>query len=175
MRKLLGRVLADVTEFEVYFARAMEQESIGATRHGQPDVITLDIHMPEMDGLACLDRIMIERPCPVLMVSSLTAEGADITLEAFRLGAVDFVSSPKALFRSTWRSLVRFYRQNPCRRGRKAQSKPQAAGRVQHRIGGSAPLRQHMRGSGERRCERPEMALWLSESPPAAPRRSRRC
>ena len=50
--------------------------------------------MPQMDGLACLDRIMIEQPCPVVMVSSLTAEGADATFEALRLGAVDFVAKP---------------------------------------------------------------------------------
>jgi len=56
--------------------------------------VTLDIHMPEMDGLECLDRIMIERPCPVVMVSSLTSDGADVTLEALRLGAVDFIAKP---------------------------------------------------------------------------------
>ena len=50
--------------------------------------------MPEMDGLTCLDRIMIETPCPVVMVSSMTAAGADATLEALRLGAVDFVAKP---------------------------------------------------------------------------------
>src|SRR4051812_20221379 len=50
--------------------------------------------MPDMDGLACLDRIMVERPCPVVMVSSLTAAGAEATFEALRLGAVDFVPKP---------------------------------------------------------------------------------
>ncbi len=50
--------------------------------------------MPEMDGLTCLDRIMIEHPCPVIMVSSATAAGAKDTLEALRLGAVDFVAKP---------------------------------------------------------------------------------
>ena len=52
----------------------------------QPDVVTLDVHMPQMDGLTCLDRIMIERPCPVVMVSSLTAEGAEATFEALAIG-----------------------------------------------------------------------------------------
>ena len=51
--------------------------------------------MPQMDGLACLDRIMVERPCPVVMVSSLTAEGAEATLQALRLGAIDFVAKPE--------------------------------------------------------------------------------
>jgi two-component system chemotaxis response regulator CheB len=47
-----------------------------------------------MDGLACLDRIMLQRPCPVVMVSSVTSEGAEATLDALRLGAVDFISKP---------------------------------------------------------------------------------
>ena len=50
--------------------------------------------MPEMDGLACLDRIMLERPCPVVMVSSLTEAGASVTLAALELGAVDFITKP---------------------------------------------------------------------------------
>jgi two-component system chemotaxis response regulator CheB len=60
----------------------------------KPDVITLDVHMPRMDGLTCLDRIMVEHPCPVVMVSTLTADAADATLEALHLGAVDFISKP---------------------------------------------------------------------------------
>ncbi|HVF16838.1 MAG TPA: chemotaxis-specific protein-glutamate methyltransferase CheB, partial [Steroidobacteraceae bacterium] len=55
---------------------------------------TLDVNMPQMDGLTCLDRIMVQRPCPVVMVSAVTAEGADAALEALRLGAVDFVPKP---------------------------------------------------------------------------------
>lgn len=93
VRKLLGNVFTEEPDFEVQVARdgaaALEQMTVF-----QPDVITLDVHMPQMDGLTCLDRIMVERPCPVVMVSSLTAEGADATLEALRLGAVDFVAKP---------------------------------------------------------------------------------
>jgi len=94
VRKLFGKVLSGEPDLDVAFARngleALEQLAIF-----RPDVVTLDIHMPQMDGLACLDRIMLERPCPVVMVSSLTAEGAETTLEALRLGAVDFVSKPE--------------------------------------------------------------------------------
>jgi two-component system chemotaxis response regulator CheB len=57
-------------------------------------VVTLDINMPEMDGLTCLSRIMVEHPLPVVMISSLTADGARATLEAMALGAVDFLQKP---------------------------------------------------------------------------------
>ncbi|CAO3427146.1 chemotaxis-specific protein-glutamate methyltransferase CheB [Azospirillum doebereinerae] len=61
-----------------------------------PDVVTLDVTMPGMDGLTCLGRIMVEHPKPVVMVSSLTAAGASATLEALRLGAVEAVQKPSA-------------------------------------------------------------------------------
>jgi two-component system chemotaxis response regulator CheB len=94
VRKLFGRVLEGEPEFEVSFARN-GVEALAQLTTFAPDVVTLDIQMPVMDGIACLDRIMIERPCPVVMVSSLTAEGADLTLEALRLGAVDFIPKPE--------------------------------------------------------------------------------
>jgi two-component system chemotaxis response regulator CheB len=93
VRKLLGAVFAAEPDMETSFARN-GLEALERLTTFQPDVITLDVHMPDMDGLACLDRIMVERPCPVVMVSSLTAAGADATLEALRLGAVDFVAKP---------------------------------------------------------------------------------
>jgi two-component system, chemotaxis family, protein-glutamate methylesterase/glutaminase len=93
VRKLIGQVFATQGDFEVRFARNGREALVAIPEFG-PNVVTLDIHMPEMDGLACLDRIMIEHPCPVLMVSSMTAEGADTTLEALRLGAVDFIAKP---------------------------------------------------------------------------------
>ena len=92
MRRLLGKVFTDAG-FELAFARD-GVEALERVRDFKPDVITLDVHMPQMDGLACLDRIMLERPCPVVMVSSLTAAGADVTLEAMQLGAVDFIAKP---------------------------------------------------------------------------------
>jgi two-component system, chemotaxis family, protein-glutamate methylesterase/glutaminase len=93
VRKLIGQAFSTQTDFEVQFARN-GREALAAIASSPPDVVTLDVHMPEMDGLACLDRIMIETPCPVVMVSSTTAAGADATLEALRLGAVDFVAKP---------------------------------------------------------------------------------
>ena len=93
---LMRRLLADLfaaAGFTVAVARGGE-EAIAQVHAFQPQVITLDIHMPGMDGLACLDRIMLERPTPVVMVSALTAQGADETLEAMALGAVDFIAKP---------------------------------------------------------------------------------
>jgi two-component system, chemotaxis family, protein-glutamate methylesterase/glutaminase len=93
VRKLFGRVLAQDAEFNVEFARD-GVEALARLEVFKPDVVTLDVQMPQMDGLACLDRIMVQRPCPVVMVSTVTAEGAEATLEALRLGAVDFVAKP---------------------------------------------------------------------------------
>ncbi|MFH5923008.1 chemotaxis-specific protein-glutamate methyltransferase CheB [Roseomonas xinghualingensis] len=94
MRRLLGEVFKAEGDFEVAFARdgAEALEALSAFR---PDVVTLDIQMPRMDGLACLDRIMLEQPCPVVMLSSLTEAGAAETLKALELGAVDFIPKPR--------------------------------------------------------------------------------
>lgn len=93
VRKLLGRVFEQQQDFEVEFARN-GAEALTRLKTYEPDVITLDVHMPQMDGLQCLDRIMLERPTPVVMVSSLTAEAASATMEALRLGAVEVIAKP---------------------------------------------------------------------------------
>lgn len=93
VRKLFGRVLTDEPGFEVALARD-GLEALDKLESFRPDVITLDVNMPQMNGLDCLDRIMVQRPCPVVMVSSVTEEGADAALNALRLGAVDFVAKP---------------------------------------------------------------------------------
>jgi two-component system chemotaxis response regulator CheB len=94
MRRLLTQIFTDAGDFEIEIARDAA-DALARLHSFRPEVITLDIHMPGMDGLACLDRIMVERPCPVVMVSSLTEEGAEETLDAFALGAVDLFSKPR--------------------------------------------------------------------------------
>ncbi|GIF36073.1 chemotaxis-specific protein-glutamate methyltransferase CheB [Actinoplanes xinjiangensis] len=93
MRRALKAILTAAGDFEVHTARngvdALDQ--LGRVR---PDVVTLDINMPEMDGLTCLAKIMEESPVPVVMVSSLTEHNALVTLEALELGAVDYVPKP---------------------------------------------------------------------------------
>ncbi|MFV3126382.1 chemotaxis-specific protein-glutamate methyltransferase CheB [Niveispirillum sp. KHB5.9] len=93
MRKLLSGIFADEGDFEIATARNGEEVLQVAARF-KPDVATLDIHMPVMDGLECLSRLMLENPCPVVMVSSLTREGAAATLDALALGAIDYVAKP---------------------------------------------------------------------------------
>lgn len=70
---------------------AVALEKIAALK---PDVVTLDVEMPVMDGLKTLEKIMQEKPLPVIMLSSLTQAGAEITVKALQMGAVDFVSKP---------------------------------------------------------------------------------
>ncbi|HEY8381022.1 MAG TPA: chemotaxis-specific protein-glutamate methyltransferase CheB [Microvirga sp.] len=93
MRRLLNGVFEAEGDFEIALARN-GLEALEQLATFQPHVITLDVNMPEMDGLTCLDRIMLESPCAVVMVSSLTEAGASVTLEAFELGAVDFITKP---------------------------------------------------------------------------------
>ena len=94
MRRLLGDLFAAEGDFEVSFARngAEALEMLATLR---PDVITLDVQMPQMDGLECLDRIMLQRPTPVVMASAVTVEGAAEALKALDLGAVDVIAKPR--------------------------------------------------------------------------------
>ena len=93
MRRLLKEIFEAEGGFEVSFARD-GVEGLRMLRELKPDVVTLDVHMPNMGGLECLNQIMLENPCPVVMFSSLTDAGAKETLEALELGAVDFVLKP---------------------------------------------------------------------------------
>ena len=95
MRKALSTMLSKDPEIEVVATARDGEEGLEMIRRHQPDVVTMDIEMPRMDGLTALRHVMMEMPRPVLMVSSLTTEGAEATLKAMELGAVDFI--PKQL------------------------------------------------------------------------------
>lgn len=92
MRKHLTQLLKS-EGFDVHIART-GREALEELPFYKPDVITLDINMPEMDGLTALSHIMTVQPTPTVMVSSLTEKGALATLEALALGAVDYVPKP---------------------------------------------------------------------------------
>ena len=95
MRQLLTQIINSDPELEVIGTAGdpyMAREKIKALN---PDVLTLDIEMPRMDGLTFLEKLMRGHPMPVIMISSLTDKGADTTLRALSLGAIDYVSKPK--------------------------------------------------------------------------------
>ncbi|RMF57595.1 MAG: chemotaxis response regulator protein-glutamate methylesterase [Bacteroidetes bacterium] len=95
MRKALSMMLEEDDQIQVVDTARDGLEAIEKVRALRPDVVTLDVEMPRMDGLTALKQIMKEAPCPVIMISSLTREGAQATLEALDAGAVDFI--PKQL------------------------------------------------------------------------------
>jgi two-component system, chemotaxis family, protein-glutamate methylesterase/glutaminase len=95
VRKLLTEMLSRDREIEVVGAAADPYAARERIKLLNPDVITLDVEMPRMDGLTFLENLMRLRPMPVVMVSSLTQQGADVTLRALELGAIDFVAKPK--------------------------------------------------------------------------------
>jgi two-component system chemotaxis response regulator CheB len=94
MRKLLTSMLMEDPGIEVLGAAADPYAAREMIRRTNPDVLTLDIEMPKMDGLAFLEKIMSLRPMPVVMVSSLTQEGAEATIQALELGAVEIIAKP---------------------------------------------------------------------------------
>ena len=95
VRQILTEILASDPGIEVVGTAADPLLAREKIKRLAPDVITLDVEMPRMDGLAFLENLMRLHPLPVVMISSLTERGADTTLQALALGAVDFVSKPK--------------------------------------------------------------------------------
>jgi two-component system chemotaxis response regulator CheB len=96
MRQLVTRALQADGEIEVAGTAASALEARELIKQLNPDVMTLDVEMPEMDGLSFLERVMRLRPMPVVMVSTLTAQGTETAISALALGAVDCVVKPSA-------------------------------------------------------------------------------
>ena len=94
MRAFLSRVVGAQPDMEVVAVAADPVVAIEQIRLKSPDVMTLDVEMPRMNGLDFLRKLMAVRPLPVIMISSLTRQGAEITMQALELGAVDFVQKP---------------------------------------------------------------------------------
>ncbi|MCG6656206.1 chemotaxis response regulator protein-glutamate methylesterase [Halomonas campisalis] len=100
IRDLLSEIINEQPDMEVVAVAPDPLVARDLIKRHNPDVLTLDVEMPRMDGLDFLERLMRLRPMPVLMVSSLTQAGSEVTLRALELGAVDFVAKPSLGIRS---------------------------------------------------------------------------
>jgi len=90
-------VISDILEtggLEVVAEARNGREAVDAVRDHRPDVVTMDVEMPEMNGIEAVERIMADYPTPVVMLSAHTDENADVTFEALDKGAVDFFTKP---------------------------------------------------------------------------------
>ena len=94
IRDLLTEIINSQGDMEVVAVAPDPLVARDLIKQHNPDVLTLDVEMPRMDGLDFLDRLMRLRPMPVLMVSSLTQAGSEVTLRALELGALDFIAKP---------------------------------------------------------------------------------
>ncbi len=102
IRTFLKDILESSGEFEIIGTASNPFRARDMMREVWPDVITLDIEMPRMNGIEFLRKVMTSRPTPVVMISTLTRKGAAITLEALNIGAVDYIPKPEV---SSWREL----------------------------------------------------------------------
>ncbi|KAB8138756.1 chemotaxis response regulator protein-glutamate methylesterase [Gracilibacillus oryzae] len=94
MRKMVSDIINQSDKLEVISTARNGEDALKKIDQLKPDIITLDVEMPVMDGIATLKEIMAQSPLPVVMLSSLTKTGADKTIEAMALGAVDFIAKP---------------------------------------------------------------------------------
>jgi len=104
VRQMLQEMLCEDTDIEVVGTASDPYDAREKVKQLHPDVLTLDVEMPKMDGVTFLKNLMRLHPLPVVMVSTLTEKGAGITFEALDLGAVDFVTKPKINLRNTFES-----------------------------------------------------------------------
>ena len=96
MRTILARMINAAPDLEVVGSAPDARTAFEMIKSINPDVLTLDVRMPGMDGIEFLDLLMRQRPMPVVMVSAFTAAGSEMTLKALELGAVDFIGKPRA-------------------------------------------------------------------------------
>lgn len=99
IRDVLTAILSRDARIEVVGSAVDPHQARQMIKDLNPDVLTLDVEMPKMNGIAFLKNLMRLRPMPVVMISTLTAEGSNVTMQALELGAVDFIEKPKDLAR----------------------------------------------------------------------------
>src|SRR5438445_6568148 len=100
IRSIMSEIIGAQPDMEVVGVAPDPLVARELIKQTNPDVLTLDVEMPKMDGLDFLEKLMRLRPMPVVMVSSLTERGSEITMRALELGAVDFVTKPKLSIKS---------------------------------------------------------------------------
>lgn len=96
VRQLLSHMLSQAPDIKVVGSAEDPYQAREMIKSLNPDVLTLDVEMPKMDGISFLRNLMKLRPMPVIMISTLTEKGAAVTLEALSLGAIDYIAKPKS-------------------------------------------------------------------------------
>ena len=154
VRSLLGEIINRQSDMECVGAAADPLVAREMIRNLNPDVITLDVEMPRMDGIDFLGKLMRLRPMPVVMVSTLTERGADVTMRALELGAIDFVAKPKIGVADGLKQLadditdkIRVAKRAQVRRPSPSTASPTATG---HATGAALPIAQLGRLSTEK-------------------------
>jgi len=105
IRQLLTEIISKAPDLQVVGVASDPFDAREKIKALNPDVITLDVEMPKMDGISFLKNLMRLRPMPVVMISTLTAKGAPVTLDALEIGAVDYVCKPQG---GAWSDLVQY-------------------------------------------------------------------
>ena len=123
IRSVMSEIISSQPDMEVVGVAPDPLVARELIKQTNPDVLTLDVEMPKMDGLDFLEKLMRLRPMPVLMVSSLTERGSEITMRALELGAVDFVTKPKISIQSGMREYTELIA-DKIRAAAKARIKP---------------------------------------------------
>ena len=127
IRSVMNEIISSQSDMEVVGVAPDPLVARELIKQTNPDVLTLDVEMPKMDGLDFLEKLMRLRPMPVLMVSSLTERGSEITMRALELGAVDFVTKPKISIQSGMREYTELIA-DKIRAAAKARIKPRTVG-----------------------------------------------
>ncbi len=135
IRSVMTEIIGSQSDMEVVGVAPDPLVARELIKQTNPDVLTLDVEMPKMDGLDFLEKLMRLRPMPVVMVSSLTERGSEITMRALELGAVDFVTKPKISIQSGMREYTELIA-DKIRAASKARIKP----RTLHAAAAGAPL-----------------------------------
>ncbi|MBI3230214.1 MAG: chemotaxis response regulator protein-glutamate methylesterase [Burkholderiales bacterium] len=126
IRSVMNEIISSQSDMEVVGVAPDPLVARELIKQTNPDVLTLDVEMPKMDGLDFLEKLMRLRPMPVIMISSLTERGSEITMRALELGAVDFVTKPKLSIQSGMREYSDLIA-DKIRAASKARIKPRVA------------------------------------------------